>query len=128
MDKNTVWAIVLSTLVIIGSAFLTPLIMGDKMLPQEVVETEQVQEENNIQKENSEEIIKTEGISENNELIETEILEEEIIDFELYDESNKKVIANIKLFPTFTVPFTFLNSKGIPPNIIPIKKSIVANG
>lgn len=96
MDKNTVWAIVLSTLVIIGSAFLTPLIMGDKMLPQEVVETEQVQEENNIQKENSEEIIKTEVISENNELIETEILEEEIIDFELYDESNKNVIANIK--------------------------------
>ena len=30
MDKNTIWAIVLSTLVIVGFFFLQPLIFGNK--------------------------------------------------------------------------------------------------
>lgn len=97
MDKNTIWAIVLSTLVIIGSLVITPLFMDDEVYPQTVVETEEVVEEKSLQQENANEIKDEMNIlSETSEFAETEVLKEEIIEFKLYDESNENVIADIK--------------------------------
>ena len=46
MDKNTIWAIVLSTLVIVGSYFLLPLVFGNKNAPAENQSTVEVSSEN----------------------------------------------------------------------------------
>ena len=68
MDKNTIWAIVLSTLVIVGSYFLLPKFFGNK----DVVEEEQT----------SVEVVAEDSVTNNGNSNQTEILTDTMFDEE----------------------------------------------
>ena len=77
MDKNTIWAIVLSTLVIVGSYFLLPLVFGNKnanAAPQSTVEVSsaETEEKNNVQKTQDEVLTDTLFTEEESQLLNEE--------------------------------------------------------
>ena len=75
MDKNTIWAILLSTIVIIASYFVLPMVFpGLKLgLGNQQSQTESVAEPAELSLENENKTAATEKKSENQELVEAEI-------------------------------------------------------
>lgn len=94
MDKNTIWAIVLSTIVIIGAWFVMPLVMNKKAPAAETaveqtstetssaVETENEATEIAVESDETETDVISEAIEEAAETEPVEELKEEFIDFE----------------------------------------------